>query len=119
MGIDSIGKPKAPVAGLPNASSSVSDVSGTSTFEVRTNKTEGVTATSDVDELQAGKISVDDYLDRKVAAATQHLDGKVAAEKLQWIRETLRTQLQQDPMLKEMVRRVNQGVATTTDGSRK
>ena len=114
MGIDSIGKPKSPVAGMPAASSGVSDIASDQTFEVRSAKTTEVSGTSAIDQLHAGKIDVPQYLDQKVEQATAHLEGKVPAEKLQWIKETLRTQMEQDPMLSELVRRATQGVTETT-----
>ena len=117
MGIDRIGKPKGPGAGVPTGASGVSGASGVDKFRVESRKTESVNDASPIGQLQSGKIGVDQYLDVKVEQATQHLEGKLPVDKLQWIRETLRSQMEKDPMLAEMVKRVSQGVKASTNDS--
>jgi hypothetical protein len=53
--------------------------------------------------VRRGERSVDQYLDLRVSEATRHLDGKLAAGDLSRVQQTLRTQLAQDPFLRELV----------------
>jgi hypothetical protein len=54
--------------------------------------------------LDAGEIDVDTYVDRKVEAATAHLQGLTEAE-LRHVRALLRAQVAEEPELRELVRR--------------
>ena len=122
MGIDSIGKPKGPSAtDLTSATSGLGDVSkigSSETFQVKTSAVGEVQATTPLARLQAGKIDVDTYLDTKVSQATRHLEGKLAPEKLEWVRQALRNQLAQDPVLVDMVGRLTKGLGKATSDSR-
>jgi hypothetical protein len=64
----------------------------------------GVDATS-LQRLRSGELTLDGYLDAKVAEATGHLQG-VAPAVLQAIRDALREQLASDPGLADLVRTV-------------
>lgn len=55
------------------------------------------------ESAQAGKLSVEAYVDAKVEAATQHLAG-LAPDKVSFIKETLRARLLEDPDLAAWVR---------------
>jgi len=99
MGIDGIGKPPpigptgAPAA--PNATGGKFDVGGAAPAQ----------STGDLARLERGEIGLDAYLDGKVLAATQHLAGKLTPEQLGFVRQTLRSELTNDPVLVELVRR--------------
>ena len=54
--------------------------------------------------LGTGEIDVETYIDRKLDAATAHLRGLTAAE-LQRVRAVLRTQIAEEPELRELVAR--------------
>jgi hypothetical protein len=115
MSIDRTGK--GPVPGAPQGVGAGADVKSTSvdsaertgkTFEVggpaATNATAAATDVSPADKVRAGELSLDGYLDQRVAEATRHLDGKLPASDLADIQKMLRSQLATDPTLIEMVR---------------
>ena len=120
MGIDGIGKPKAPVAGLgPSAAASdASRVTKTETFSVQSKTAEGVEATSPLDQLRAGTIDREQYVEMTVKQATAHLEGKISAQKLEWIRDSLRAQVEEDPALADMIRRLPGQTSNAADGNR-
>lgn len=104
MSIDRIGK--GPGITLP-ATDGVKGPSATSgtgkTFHVsRTAEAAGASA---VERVRAGALSVDQYLDIKVNEATAHLDGKLSADHLAFVRASLREQLAADPVLVELVQK--------------
>lgn len=59
-----------------------------------------------LEQLRAGEITLDDYLDDRVAAAAAHLRGRVTDEQLATACEVLREQLLTDPVMVELVQRV-------------
>ena len=99
MGIDGIGKPPpigpagAPAA--PNATGGKFDVGAAAPSQ----------PSRDLGRLERGEIGLDAYLDGKVTAATQHLADKLTPEQLSFVRQTLRSELTNDPVLVELVRR--------------
>ncbi len=107
MGIDGIGKP----GGLPPGAGGVGGPTKTGAIKgesFRVDKaagTEGVQATDPLGQLQRGDITLDQYLDSRVADAVQHLEGKLPPEHLDFVKQSLREQLGSDPVLIELVRR--------------
>ena len=99
MGIDGIGKP--PPIGPKSPPAAPSAPAGK--FEV------GAAAqaqpTSELSRLERGEIGLDAYLDGKVTEATRHLADKLSPEQLAFVRQTLRSELTNDPVLVELVRR--------------
>jgi hypothetical protein len=103
MPIDGIGKPPsipppgaAPAPGATNAPSE----------PFRTGATEKPSvAGGDLARLERGEIGVDAYLDARVGEATKHLEGRLSRAELEFVRKTLRTELENDPVLVELVRR--------------
>ncbi len=65
----------------------------------------GASASAPLQQLQAGDISLDQYLDTRVDSAVEHLEGKLPADQLDFVRQTLRQELETDPVLVELVRR--------------
>jgi hypothetical protein len=59
-----------------------------------------------LERLRAGEISLDEYLDDRVAAAAAHLRGRVTDEQLATACEVVREQLLADPVMVELVQRV-------------
>jgi hypothetical protein len=59
-----------------------------------------------LERLRAGEISLDEYLDDRVAAAAAHLRGRVTDEQLATACEVVREQLLADPVMVELVKRV-------------
>jgi hypothetical protein len=108
MSIDRIGKggggPPVSGVGQPGASSTadVGPKQGAD-FKVPKAAPTQAAATEPLERLRSGEISVSQYLDIKVEQATSHLDERVSAEQLSFIRTSLREQLATDPMLVELV----------------
>lgn len=102
MAIDGIGKPP-PIgpAGAPLAPAATGAT--TAHFEVDA-ATEAKPA-GELARLERGEIGLDTYLDGKVSAATQHLAGQLSPDQLAFVRQTLRGELANDPVLVELVRR--------------
>lgn len=115
MGIDGINKPG---GGIPRAGSSTpqgADSSFKSTLETDgvqgaasldpSTRSAGTGDKSPLEQLDVGTLSVDEYLDLQVDQAVAHLEGKLPRSQLDFVRETLREQLSEDPVLVELVRR--------------
>ena len=118
MGIDGIQKPGGTP---PNV-----DTSGTSSaagdFKASLESPAGVApapaaSSSALQRLDAGHISVDEYLDLQVNEAVAHLEGKLPPNQLEFVRESLREQLNEDPVLVELVRRTTLGAGSSGAGS--
>ncbi len=109
MGIDSIGKAGGPGSIAPAATTGVDGVGsidGPGEFSIGgADKVADVEAMSPLDKLRAGEIDLSGYLDLRVDQATAHLVDRVDGERLEFIRSSLRSQLEQDPALVELVRR--------------
>lgn len=108
MGIDGIGKPPAP--GGPQGPAGAARPGETSPVReaFKVERAEGVGRTQGTDplaRLERGEIGVDQYLDAKVSQAVQHLEGRLGAEQLEFVKAALREQLRTDPVLVELVRR--------------
>jgi hypothetical protein len=70
---------------------------------------------SALDQLRAGEVSVDGYLDLKVSEATAHL-GALPPQALEAIRSTLRERLASDPMFVDLVRAATGSVPSPVMG---
>jgi hypothetical protein len=101
MGIDGIGKapPIAPPGGSepPGAAGSGG--------EFRVGEAAAPAPAGELARLSRGEIGLDQYLDARVAEATAHLAGRVNAEQLEFVKQTLRVELSSDPVLVELLRR--------------
>ncbi len=99
MGIDGIGKapPSVPPSSTPPSGG------GDTGFSV--GETAGVEPSGALDRLERGEIGLEQYLDARVSEATAHLAGRVSAEQLDSVKETLKAELASDPVLVELVRR--------------
>src|SRR5262245_3379770 len=58
-----------------------------------------------LESLARGEISLDAYVDQRVAEATRHLEGQAPPSEVAFIREALREQLATDPVLVELLQR--------------
>ncbi len=119
MPIDPIGKgggipPQTPGPTGPDA------VAPTKAFEVSpaggAQKAEGAQAVSagPLDELRAGKIDVNRYVDLKLDEATAHLKGLHTSE-LAHIRDVLRDKIVHDPQIADLVRQAAGAVPAPHD----
>ena len=101
MSIDRIGK--AAGTGVTPGAATPEAVAATEPFRVeRAAGAEATQAVTPLERLQSGEIDVNRYLDLRVEQATSHLEGKLSADRLSFIRESLRAELQTDPMLVEL-----------------
>lgn len=73
-----------------------------------------VDATSAISRVRSGEISVDAYLDAKVASATAHLEG-LSASQIDTVRQLLRAQLATDPLLVDLVHAATGSVPPASD----
>ena len=58
-----------------------------------------------LERLQRGELSLDQYLDGRVSDATSHLTGKLSPDQLEFVKQSLREQMETDPVLVELVQR--------------
>ena len=59
--------------------------------------------------FRRGEITLDEYLEARVSDAIALVDGKLSADRIEWLRGMLREQLTQDPVLRERVRQATAG----------
>jgi hypothetical protein len=108
MGIDGIGKAGAPppASGIDRSTSPSATKIGSSATEFKVGQTAAseAPATASLDQVRSGAISVSQYLDLKVSEATAHLDARLSAEQISFIRQSLREQLSADPALVDLVK---------------
>jgi len=112
MGIDGIGKPGAGAPPVPV--DSLEAVTATEEAAPEASAAEPVSGSEALLQLQRGELSVDGYLDQRVAEATSHLQGRMEPDALEFVRRSLREQLSTDPVLIELVRRTT---GASPDGS--
>lgn len=103
MAIDGVGQR----GGAPKVSSGVGAAQGVDSekFELTTEGVEKAEGAQLLERVQRGEVQLDAYLDVRVNDAVGHLEGKLSAEQLEFVREELREQLRNDPVLIELVRR--------------
>ena len=107
MGIDGVGKPGpgVPPTAVGDAVGAAAKTTGEG-FRVEAGaEVRSPEGSEALERLGRGELSLEEYLDVRVAEATEHLAGKLPAEQLDFVRETLREQLRTDPVLVELVRR--------------
>jgi hypothetical protein len=102
MGIDGIGK--APPIAPPGSSEPTGGVSGAG-GAFRVGETTAPAPAGALARLERGEIQLEEYLDARVAEATAHLAGRMSAEQLEFVKQTLRVELSSDPVLVELLRR--------------
>ncbi len=115
MGVDSIGKG----GGLPPGGAPPGASSGGAAGEFRVDSGSAASApvgpnapSAALEKLQSGEVDLDQYLDARVDDAVRHLEGKLSAPELDFVRGELRQQLAEDPVLVELVRRATGTVPT-------
>ncbi|HVU01016.1 MAG TPA: hypothetical protein VHE30_04660 [Polyangiaceae bacterium] len=70
----------------------------------------GVQGSPALERLSRGEIGIGEYLDGRVSEAVKHLEGRVSAEQLDFVKQSLRAELSTDPVLSELVRRTTGSV---------
>ena len=121
MSIDGIGKRGGVTAGAP-AGAEVPAAPGAApaqgSFQVGApaavatpDAASGASGASDAfSALERGEINVDQYLDARVEGAVAPLLSRLSPEQLEFVRAELRTALETDPVLVELVRKTTGGV---------
>jgi hypothetical protein len=99
MSIDGIGKP--PPVPAPEGPGATRESGG----DFRLGESSSVAPSGDLARLERGEIGFDAYLDARVGEATQHLVGHLTPEQLDFVKQALRTELESDPVLVELVQR--------------
>jgi hypothetical protein len=104
MSIDRIGKGGGvtPAAGIGQPSAATE--ANKSGAEFKVSKPDTAAPMAALDRLRAGEINVAQYLNIRVSEATAHLDRRLSAPQLDFIRNSLREQLASDPVLVELVK---------------
>lgn len=108
MGIDGVGKPGSGIplgSGVPEAPSAGVERGERFRAELNQAQPSEVSGAEPLGQLERGQIQLDQYLDLRVQEATAHLEGKLAPEQLDFIKQSLREQLATDPVLAELVQR--------------
>ena len=111
MGIDGVGKPGTPPAGVGGLGPTTGAERGETFAVPGSTRTEEAQAVDALARVTRGELGIDEYLNLQVAEATRHLDGKLPQEQLEFVRVTLREQLNTDPVLVELVRRTTGNIA--------
>lgn len=111
MSVDGIGSGGRNVGSVGSAAPAAAPSAATGPSEVgRTSETEGAAAPSALERLGRGEITLDQYLDVRVSDAVRHLEGRMPAEQMEFLRAALRDSLASDPVLAELVRRATGSV---------
>jgi len=110
MGIDGIGKPPGTSITETGGASGATGASGALPAEPFSVDRAASAAPSSkisasLESLQRGELSLDQYLDGRVADATNHLVGKLSPDQLDFVKQSLREQMGTDPVLVELVQR--------------
>ncbi len=69
-------------------------------------KPSGATGSDELQKLRRGEMTFEEYLDSRAARAVEPLRTSVSPEQLELVRETVRAQLENDPNVAALVRRV-------------
>lgn len=111
MSIDGIGRPPVPPgAGGPTEGASA-PASGQATFKISESSQAAPSALGPLERLERGELSLDQYLDARVDEALAPFESKLPTEKLEFLRNALRAELETDPVLSEYVRRASAGLS--------
>jgi len=102
MAIDGIGK--APPIAPPGGMLPTGETGGTG-GEFRVGETAAAAPAGALARLERGEIGLEQYFDARVAEATAHLAGRMSAEQLEFVKQTLREELSSDPVLVELLQR--------------
>src|SRR5690606_39521017 len=81
----------------------------------RAGAAQDVNATADLERLQSGEISLDDYLQTRADKAVAHLESVVSPDQLSIIKEQLVHQMKQDPSVAGLVQRVTGSLPTDNE----
>jgi hypothetical protein len=114
MSIDGIGKPSGLPGSLPPADAPGARPAGGASFEIRGPEASAAApgGSDALGALERGEISVEQYLDTRVESAVAPLLSKLSPDQLEFVRAELRSALETDPVLVELVRKTTSGVTS-------
>jgi hypothetical protein len=75
-----------------------------------TTSAESVGATTPLEQLQRGEIDVEHYLDVRVDSAVRPFEGRVSDAQLEFMKDSLRDALSNDPVVVELLRRTTSAI---------
>ena|SRR5438552_5468229 len=111
MSVDGIGGGPRNVGGAGPLDGPAAPTAADGTTDVGRSAEAGRTAGAGaLERLGRGEISLDQYLDGRVADAVEHLEGRVPPAHIDFVRVALRESLASDPVLVELVRRATGSV---------
>lgn len=103
MSIDRIGKGTG--VGTSAGATETGSASTKKTFSVESaGGVSGAAPTSPADAVRAGSMDAKAYVDLRVEEATRHLEGKLGPADLDGVRSLLRSQIESDPTVRELVK---------------
>jgi len=116
MSIDGIGRPPIPPGGAGSVGGPSAAPGAGEGFQVGASEASaGSEKASSLSRLQSGELSLDQYLDLRVDEAVAPLANRLGAADLEMVRSSLRTQIETDPVLVELVRRAAGSSPTEAD----
>lgn len=59
-----------------------------------------------VRKVKAGEMTLDEYIEQRIAEASSHLEGKIPKDTLDNLKFVMREKMRTDPLLVETVRRI-------------
>ena len=105
MGIDRIGRAGGAAGVTPPISTPAQPASAvTESFEAVAKRVGEASPPSLIDQLKAGQLDMKQFVELRVEQATAHLQGVLDPERLEFIRNALRIQIQSDPALLDLVK---------------
>ncbi len=107
MSINRISQPSSSLP-IDQAAGATAATSAQAPFQVgRTQPAVESASGSAFDQLQRGAIDRNQYIEARLQQAVDGLPKSLEPEKVSFIRETLRAQLDTDPMLADLLRRIS------------
>ena len=128
MGIDGIGGGRPPIGPTGGAAGPAKtsgegfslDRDGASAelahSSVKTEASPQIGSTADLERLQSGAISLDDYLQTRADQAVAHLASALSKQQLDVIKERLVLQMKQDPTVAALVHRATGILPANNEG---
>jgi hypothetical protein len=75
-----------------------------STSQTQSAKEVASATPSELQKVQSGELTMDQYLDQRVDTAVSHVSSRLSPEQLGAVRQQLKDQLSTDPVLRQLVK---------------
>ena len=117
MSIDGIGRPPRPPSGVGPVEGTHPVAGADKTFQLeRGAPVQGASLSNGpFARLERGEISLDQYLDVRVEDAVAPFVSYLAPEQVEFMKSSLRVELESDPVLVELLKRVASAVPASTE----